>query len=282
MDPAEGSSGPTAPGRLDGVRVVVTRARTQASGLVERLVGLGARVVELPVIAVQDPADGGAALSAAMERVVSGGYDWVVVTSANGARRAVDALDGRVPPGSTRWAAVGTSTARVLEDRGIVPDLVPGAAVSDALVESFPSVPSDRAGTVLFVRAEQVRGVVAPGLEAKGWVVDEAVAYRTVAGDVGPDAIAEALAADAIAFTSSSTVERTIDLLGSGGVPAVVVSIGPVTSGSARAAGLEVTVEATEHTLDGLVEAMIVALSGAASGVSAPAGPVQERPTPSA
>ena len=282
MDPAEGSSGPAAPGRLDGVRVVVTRARTQASGLVERLVDLGARVVELPVIAVEDPVDGGAALSAAIARVVSGAYDWVVVTSANGAGRAVDALDGRAPAGSTRWAAVGTSTARVLEERGIVPDLVPGAAVSDALVESFPSVPSDQAGTVLFVRAEQVRGVVAPGLEAKGWLVDEVVAYRTVAGHVGPNAIAEARVADAIAFTSSSTVERTIDLLGVAGVPAVVVSIGPITSGSARAAGLEVTVEATEHTLDGLVEAMIVALSGATSGASAPKGPVQERPTPSA
>ena len=70
--------------------------------------------------------------------------------------------------------------------------------------------------------------------------------------------------ADAIAFTSSSTVERAVELLGPGGVPPVVVSIGPVTSGSARAAGLQVTAEASPHTIGGLVEAVVEALAGGA------------------
>ena len=258
-----------APGSLTGRSVVVTRARAQASGLVRRLADLGADVVELPVIAIEDPADRGAALAAAADRAVAGAYEWVVVTSGNAVARVVDALGGRALPASTRWAAVGTSTAKALMIRGMVPDLVPERAVSDALVEVFPVARppgtdpgrGTATGAALFVRAERVRAVVAPGLAAKGWRVDEAIAYRTVAGDVDPEAAARASAADAVAFTSSSTVERTVDLLGADGVPPVVVSIGPVTSEAARAAGLAVTAEATVHTLEGLVAAVVAALT---------------------
>jgi uroporphyrinogen III methyltransferase/synthase len=257
------------PGCLAGRSVVVTRARAQASGLVQLLAGLGADVVELPVIAIEDAADSGAALAAAVDRAVAGAYGWMVVTSANGVARMVDALEGRSLPASTRWAAVGTSTAKALMARGIVPDLVPEDAVSDALVELFPQATqagdapgrdTDEGGA-LFVRAERVRDVVAAGLAAKGWRVDEVVAYRTVAADVDAGAIERALVADAVAFTSSSTVERTVDLLGVDGIPPTVVSIGPVTSGAVRAAGLDVTTEADPHTLDGLVAAVADALA---------------------
>jgi uroporphyrinogen-III synthase len=254
---------------LAGRTVVVTRARAQASVLVDRLTGLGAVVVELPVIAIEDPADGGTALRAAADRVAAAGYEWVVVTSANAVARIVDALDGRRVPAATRWAAVGSSTAKALVTRGIVPDLVPDDAVSDALVAVFPvavppwSAPAPAGdGNALFVRAERVRDVVVPGLTAKGWRVDDVVAYRTVAGDVDPEAVERARAADAVAFTSSSTVERTVDLLGVDGVPGVVASIGPVTSGAVRAAGLAVTAEASPHTLDGLVDALVAGLGG--------------------
>ena len=249
--------------------MVVTRARAQASGLVRRLADLGADVVELPVIAIEDPADGGAALRSVADRVVAGEFEWVVATSSNAVSRLVDALAGRTVPAATRWAAVGTSTAKSLMTRGIVPDLVPAVAVSDALVEAFPVATPEgtapgrgtREGAALFVRAERVRDVVGPGLRAKGWHVDEVVAYRTVAGDVDAAAVDAARAADAVAFTSSSTVERTVELLGLDGVPPLVASIGPVTSATARAAGLEVTVEAVEHTLEGLVAAVAAAVA---------------------
>jgi uroporphyrinogen-III synthase len=263
---------------LVGCSVVVTRARAQASVLVDRLADLGAVVVELPVIAIEDPPDGGAALAAAADRVVGGAYEWVVVTSANAVARIVAVLGTRDVPASTRWAAVGSSTAKALMTRGIVPDLVPGDAVSDALVAVFPTAtppgtargrPTEE-GRALFVRAERVRDVVAPGLAAKGWRVDEVVAYRTVAADVDPGAAAAARAADAVAFTASSTVERTVDLLGVEGVPPVIASIGPITSGAVRAAGLTVTGEASVHTLDGLVAALVAAL-GASRGRPRPA-----------
>jgi uroporphyrinogen-III synthase len=86
------------------------------------------------------------------------------------------------------------------------------------------------------------------------------VAYRTVAGHPDAGAVAGAGRCDAIAFTSSSTVNRTIEVLGVEGIPPVIVSIGPVTSGAARAAGLEVTVEADPHTIEGVVDALVAAL----------------------
>jgi uroporphyrinogen-III synthase len=108
-----------------------------------------------------------------------------------------------------------------------------------------------------------VRGGLVPGLRAKGWTVDEVVAYRTGTDDPDPAAIDAAGRADAVAFTSSSTVERCIGLLGRGGVPPVIATIGPITSASVRGAGLEVAAEAQVHSIDGLVEAVVAALGGA-------------------
>jgi uroporphyrinogen-III synthase len=253
-----------AAGPLSGATVVVTRTRAQASSLVDRLTGAGASVVELPVIAVEDAPDGGEALRHAADQAAAGAYDWVVFTSTNAASRFLAGLEDRTVPRSTRWAAVGPGTAATLARGGHPADLVPATSVAEAVVDELPDPNTgsgrDSTGRVLFPRAESVRGVLASGLRAKGWVVDEVVAYRTVAGTPEPDAVAAASRADAVAFTSSSTVERTVELLGADNIPAVVVSIGPITSASVVAAGLAVTVEAIEHTIDGLVAAVVTAL----------------------
>ncbi len=258
---------------IAGHSVVVTRSRAQSSELVDRLTGLGATVVELPVIAIEDPPDGGAALAGAAHRLVSGAYQWVACTSANAVGRLLDALDGRAVPTSVHWAAVGAGTARALVRGGFPAELIPPVAVAESLVDLFPSVdplaegPAGDAragvgttgsvGTVLFPRAESVRSVLATGLRAKGWLVDEVVAYRTVPGDPEPRALGAAGRSDAIAFTSSSTVVRTLDLLGPGAIPPVVVTIGPITSATARHAGIEVSREADPHSIDGLIEALV-------------------------
>lgn len=268
---------------LAGRRVVVTRARDQAGDLVRTLVDLGAEVVELPVIAIDDPADGGAGLAAAADRVVAGCYSWVVVTSANAVTRLLALVGDRALPGSVRWAAVGGSTAEAMTVHGVVPDLVPETAISEALVEAFPRpgpapAPGDgeTATAVLYVRAEKTRDVVAPGLAAKGWRVDEAVGYRTVAGQVDAAAVDAVAAAEAVAFTSPSTVEHTVALLGAAGIPPVIATIGPVTSGSVRGAGLHVAAEATDHTVGGLVDALVTALTRGAT--LAPHAPAQDPP----
>jgi uroporphyrinogen III methyltransferase/synthase len=242
---------------LSGRRVVVTRTRQQASVMVERLAALGATVIELPVIAIEDPDDDGAALASAAVRTVQGSYRWVVVTSPNAAARFLDALGERSVPSGLRWAAVGRGTAQILTEGGHRPDLVPTTSIAEALVDAFPAPGPDDGGGVLFPRAASVRGTLADGLRTAGWAVDEVIAYRTVAGRPDERSVAEARKADAIAFTSSSTVDRSLDLLGLAGMPPVVVTIGPVTSATARGVGLTVTEEAAPHTIQGLVDALV-------------------------
>ncbi len=256
---------------LSGRRVVVTRARGQAGELVGRLADLGATVIELPAIAIDDPLDGGAALEVAAHRLASGAYQWVAFTSSNAVVRLVAALGDRSVPPSVRWAAVGGATARALADVGMAPVLVPEVALPEALAAVFPEAgprlsPAAssgdgevQGGTVLYPRAEAVRAVLAPGLRSKGWLVDEVIAYRTVAGRPAPEAVAAARHADVVVFSSPSTVQSTLDLLPPHGLPAWVVSIGPVTSDAARSAGLAVAAEADPHTADGLVAAVVAA-----------------------
>ncbi len=234
---------------LAGRTVVVTRATDQAGSLTVALEAEGATVVELPVVAIAEPVDGGAALDAALAGIA--GCDWVVVTSPNGARRVVDRLGGGVPA-ATRFAAVGPKTAAPLVDAGIPVDLVPDRAVAESLLEAFPAPPPD-GGRVLLTRAEVARDVLPDGLRAAGWEVDVVVAYRNVEPDVDPDVLAAARAADAVAFTAESTVRRYTALAG-GPTPADAVCIGPISAAAARELGYR-AVEAEPHSVDGLVAA---------------------------
>lgn len=239
---------------LFGRTVVVTRTAAQAGELSRRLRTLGAAVLEVPTIEVVDPLDGGAALTAAVAAAPT--YDWVVLTSPNGARRFCAALrDGRDLAG-VRLAAIGPGTADVLADHHLVCDLVPERFVAEGLLDVFPA-PADGGGRVLLARAETARDALPDGLRAAGWEVDVVTAYRTVPAAVAPATAARVAAADAITFTSSSTVTNFLAAAGGDTLPPVVAAIGPVTAATARDAGVTVTVEAAEHTLDGLVAALV-------------------------
>jgi uroporphyrinogen III methyltransferase / synthase len=243
---------------LFGRTVVVTRARAQASELVGALGALGAATVEVPAIEIADPADGGAALRDAAGRL--GDWDWVVLTSPNGAGRLLGAVaatggDGRSFAG-TRVAAIGPGTAQALAAGNLVVDLVPERFVAESLLGAFPDPPPDRPGRVLLARAAVARDVLPEGLTARGWAVDVVEAYRTRAAPLD-DGQREAVAgADIVTFTSSSTVDRFVDAVGTEAIPPVVACIGPVTAETARAHGLVVDVEAPVHTIDGLVDAL--------------------------
>ena len=242
---------------LLGRQVVVTRTRRQASALSAGLRLLGAEPVEVPVIEVTDPADGGALLLEVAGRL--GTYDWVVVTSPNGAERLLAALadlgrDARAF-GAAKVAAIGPGTARVLAEGGIVADLVPERYVAESLLDAL-TYETPGGGRALLARAEVARDVLPEGLRAAGWAVDVVDAYRTRPAPVTDAQRAEVAGADLVTFTSSSTVERFLDALGRDAVPPTVACIGPVTAATARQHGLTVEVEAAEHTIDGLLAAL--------------------------
>ncbi|MBW3574137.1 MAG: uroporphyrinogen-III C-methyltransferase [Actinobacteria bacterium] len=241
---------------LFGRSVVVTRPRHQAGALVERLQRMGAGTVELPTIEIVDPADGGAALRAAA--AVVGSYDWVTFTSANAVARFLPLLRDARAFGAAKVAAIGPGTAQALAEARVVADLVPERFVGEGLLKAFP--PPHPGGRVLLPRAAVARDILPEGLRGAGWEVDVVEAYRTRPTRPAPEALAAAGAADAVTFTSSSSVAGYLEVAGLAAVPPVVASIGPVTSATARNLGLTVAAEADVHTLDGLVDALVRAL----------------------
>jgi uroporphyrinogen III methyltransferase/synthase len=243
---------------LYGWRVVVTRARAQASGLARTLAALGAEVVELPAIRIEPRLDSDE-VRHAVDEIYS--YALVCLTSPNGARLLFDALaaagrDARALSNAT-VAAIGPGTAEALREHGVIADIVPERSVAESLVEALAEV--DVSGRpVLIARAAEARDVLPDALHERGAEVDVVTLYETVAEDPDPAALEAAQNADYVTFTSSSTVRNFLDAVGDRfPAGARIVSIGPVTSETAREAGVEVHVEAERHDPDGLVEALL-------------------------
>jgi len=243
---------------LHGRTVVVTRARAQASGLAKTLRGLGANVVELPAIRIEsliesaEVRDGATAIR---------DYDLICLTSPNGVRLLFEALaeagrDARALAGAT-VAAIGPGTARALAARGIAADVVPERFVAESLVEALTEVDVE-GKRVLVARAAEARDVLPDALRERGGAVDVVALYETVREAPDEAAVAAAQDADYVTFTSSSTVTNLTEALGDRfPTRARIVSIGPVTSATAREAGLEVAVEADRHDVDGLLAALL-------------------------
>jgi uroporphyrinogen III methyltransferase/synthase len=239
---------------LSGKTVAVTRARSQASGLARRLVELGAIVVQAPSIRIELIEGPAPDLSP---------YDLVCFTSPNAVSalfarllRAADTLrDARAFAGA-RVAAIGPGTARALAEHGIVADIVPERFVAEALVEALADTPVEHA---LVARAKDARDVLPDALRARGAQVDVLALYKTLAEPLSPSALAAARAADYITFTSSSTVRFFLDALAGAGLSATtrILSIGPITSQTLREHGLEPHVEAEDHDVDGIIQALL-------------------------
>jgi uroporphyrinogen III methyltransferase / synthase len=243
---------------LHGRRIVVTRARAQASGLAATLSALGAEVIELPAIRIEPRID-----SAEVRDAVAGlhTYALVCLTSPNGVRLLFEAMaaqgrDARALANAT-VAAIGPGTAAALAERGVIADVVPARFVAEALVEALGEV-EVKNRPVLVARASEARDVLPDALRERGAHVDVVALYETVAEDPEPEALEAAQDADYVTFTSSSTVRNLLGAIGDRFPPAArVVSIGPVTSEAAREAGLEVHIEAVRHDPSGLVEALV-------------------------
>ena len=251
---------------LHGKKVVVTRARAQASELARQLDALGAEPVELPAIRIEPRLDS-KEVREAIESLHT--YALVCITSPNGARLLFEAMaaqgrDSRALANAS-VAAIGAGTETALAAGGILADIVPERFVAEELVEELNKLELD-GKPVLIARAAEARELLPDALRKRGAQVDEVALYDTVAVTPDPEELERARDADFVTFTSSSTV-RNFMAASSNGVPegAKVVSIGPITSEAAREAGLTVDIEAERHDIDGLVEALLVDVASISS-----------------
>ncbi len=260
---------------LLGKRIIVTRAREQASALVKKLSDLGAQCLEFPTIQVMPP-NTWAPLDNAIERLSE--YHWLVFTSVNGVKFFFNRLfstsrDVRCL-GHIKTACIGPATAAELFSFGIRNDVLPENYRAESVVEAFKEI-DIKDKKILLPRAELARPVLPVELRKMGAVVDEITAYttQTVSGAVDADKgnklinILEEKSADLVTFTSSSTVtnfksmlpEKKFSHLMEG---IAVACIGPITAETAQKLGFRVDVTAKHFTIDGLCDAIIDHFSG--------------------
>ncbi len=258
---------------LAGFRILVGRARHQASALSAGLRKLGARVIEIPFIEIRKPRSF-KALDSALKNLHE--YDWLILTSVNG----VEALWGRVQDlhinrknlRLLKVAAIGPATRRAIEKRGIKVDVVPQEYVAESVVKSLRR--RIKGKRVLLARAKIARDVIPRELRRLGATVDVVEAYETVIPESSRKRLRDVLSDSkrhphVITFTSSSTAKNFVALLHGRDARASqskVASIGPVTSSTLRDLGLRVDIEAQEYTIPGLIRA--IAQSKAHQGFS--------------
>lgn len=252
---------------LANVRILVGRARRQASALSRELQNLGADVIEIPFIEIHPPRSY-KALDSALKRISE--YEWLILTSVNG----VEALANRMKRlrisakqfAHLRIAAIGPATRSAIEKLGLKASVEPTRYVAESVVESLRDKVEGK--QVLLARAKVARDVIPRELRRRGAKVDVVEAYETVLPESSKERLQTLLknskrCPHIVTFTSSSTVRNFVELLGGRGRPPhpllhgiQFASIGPVTSATIREFGLALHIEATEFTIPGLARAI--------------------------
>jgi uroporphyrinogen III methyltransferase/synthase len=259
---------------LAGKTIVLLRAKGQGGALAPGFLALGARVVNVPLIAIAPPEDP-APLAAAIAAIAS--YDWVALTSPNAASAFLQGLEATgVPPGEaltrTKVASVGPGTSARLRESGLEPALEARESLQEGLARALAALGVE-GKRVLIPRSDLAREALARELEAAGALVAEVTAYRNVEGEGSADDVRRVLDAgcDVVCFTSASTVRSLARRIGGRemkhrfdpGRP-LAASMGPVASSALREVGVEPGIEATAHTAEGLVAAVLAALEKSA------------------
>lgn len=245
---------------LFGKTVLVTRSRPQASKMTEKLETMGARVIELPAIHIDDPADNYEAVDAAISLIAS--YDWLIFTSVNGVDRFFDRLfaankDARDLT-KAHFAAIGKATAARLKRYGILADIVPKEYRAEGVIAALKNelAPGER---VLIPRAQEAREILPESLREYGAIVDVVPVYETKEADVDSAEVKKMLAAgeiDFATFASGSTVRNLVKIIGDASLlqKTKVVAIGPITAGTCKELGIEVAAMPDEYTIDALAK----------------------------
>ena len=251
---------------LFGKKVLVTRARAQASKLTMALEQLGADVREVPAIALADPSDGYAAIDAAIAKLCD--YQWIIFTSTNGVERFFRRLENASKDtralGYAQVAAIGSATAEKLATYGIRADVVPTVYRAEGILDALQGKLPPHAN-ILIPRAEQAREILPETLREQGYTIDVAPVYQTVTAEADGAALRQELEQggyDIVTFTSSSTVTNLVKILGDAEplAHAKTACIGPVTAETAKKNGIAPDIVAETYTIDGLVAAIKEAL----------------------
>ncbi|MCY3488126.1 MAG: uroporphyrinogen-III synthase [Bacteroidetes bacterium] len=235
---------------LAGKQIVVTRPVHQSGTMRQMLEVRGATVVEFPTIRIE-PASNPKPLQQALNELAT--FDRVLFTSVNGVTYTWQHLQHPWPD-SVRVAAIGPATAAALNSRGVTPDFVPSEYVAEALASGLGPVQDQ---SILLLRASKARPTLVELLRAGGAKVTLVTAYETHVNHP-PDAAYAALAdgADAVTFTSGSTVEGFVAVSPDPKIPVTAACIGPITAQVAADAGFKVAIVAKTYTTEGLVAAL--------------------------
>lgn len=250
---------------LTGWRVLVTRASHQAFGLSDPLRELGAKVIEIPTIEIKSTGSYGA-LDHALLKIDH--YDTLILTSVNGVEVLFERYNRMGLPiedmQHLRVVAIGPATATAIQSEGVPVSIVPEKYVAESVIEALKGKVSEWS-RVLIVRAKVARDVLPTELEKMGAKVDVIEAYETVVPEKAKERLENVFSDPAsrphvITFTSSSTANNFLALLGENAQEFLqgvhLASIGPVTSETLQKAGFPPAIEATEYTMNGLVEAI--------------------------
>jgi uroporphyrinogen-III synthase len=253
---------------LNGVRILVGRARHQAGALSDELRKFGADVIEIPFIEIRRP-HSFKPLDEALKSLAS--YDWLILTSVNGVEAMWERMKKlRLGNRAVRYpsiAAIGPATKSAIEKQAIRVDVVPKEYIAESVVRSLKN--KIKGKHVLLVRAKVARDVIPRELRKAGALVDVVEAYETVVPHSSRQRLRSVLrnprrCPHVVTFTSSSTVKNFVELAelktkkrrdALSGIR--MASIGPVTSTTLRESGLSVDIAAREFTIPGLVNAII-------------------------
>jgi uroporphyrinogen III methyltransferase / synthase len=250
---------------LMGKRILVTRARSQALSLVQRIENLGGEVVEFPTIEIRPPESYGP-LDQAINQI--GSYDWLIFTSVNGVEQFLNRFEKRdkniADLAGIEVGAIGPETAKKLTAAQIQPSLVPKQFQAEGILEAL--IPETVLGKrILIPRAAKARDILPETLCQWGARVDVVEAYQTVLPQQDVSALCKSLregTIDMITFTSSSTATNFAAMLRDQDLPrllsrTVIACIGPITRKTVEDIGMRPEVVSEEFTIPGLVSAMV-------------------------
>ncbi len=250
---------------LWGKRIVVTRARAQASMLVDKITELGGEAVEFPTIYIEKE-DNFLALHNALANIKQ--YEWLIFTSVNAVNIFFEELrkvniDIRHLQG-LKICAIGPATREVLEDKGIIVDTMPDEYRAEGIIEELKH--KIKPGEwVLLPRARGARSLLPEAIKSFGAQVNEIFLYKAIAEKRVSQSMLEEIwegNIDYITFTSSSTVDNFINIVGLDNALRInkktkIACIGPITAQTAEKAGFTIDVSAKDYTIDGLVTAVV-------------------------